>query len=300
MRIGQGLDTRGERRRGVQDLVEKLQQYARSGTPAERKIAKYFSDHLSDLSVETAASIAVQLDLSPMTVGRFLRTLGYQGLGEIRPDSNDNAVFSAWQVNDHLDVLHKDMQDGQLLAEMMAKQIDALQQLHTMTTQPIWAAAVQAIISADEVFVASFHNIGGVARYFTEQLTYARDKVRYMDGQNGTYAELLGRDAGNSLLIVITCRRFASKSRTLARTAKKAGHKVLLITDPHCDWSREAADITLVLPTTRPRMWDSFTPLTALLDFLLTSVIVAGGEATSQRTRRISELQDIFGDFMRR
>jgi DNA-binding MurR/RpiR family transcriptional regulator len=285
----------------LEDLIEKLAQYVKSGTPAERRIAKYFSEHLSELSLETAASIAGRLDLSPMTVGRFLRALGYQGLDAIHHEVRDTRVSSAWHINDHMDVLRKDLEDGRLLADLMSEQIEALHQIYALAGQPVWANAVQSIVSAQEIFVASYQNVGGLARYFTEQLTYARGGVRYMDGQNGTYVELFGRDPKNTLLIVVACRRFATKARTLSRTAHKAGHRVLLITDQHCDWAREAADVVLSLPASgSSRTWDSFATLASLFDFLVTSVVVAAGEDTNARTRRISELQDLFGDFMRR
>lgn len=289
-----------DKERLLEDLIDKLKHYMKTGTPAERRIARYFSEHLSDLSSETAASIADQLDLSPMTVGRFLRALGYQGLDGINGSTPSGALSSAWQITDRIDVLRKDLQDGRLLAEQMAEQIDTLHHIYAMTSKPSWTSAVQSIVSAHEVFVASFQNVGGIARYFSDQLSYARDRVRYMDGLNGTYLELFGHEPENTLLILIDCRRYATKSRVLAKTARKAGHKVLLLTDHYCDWAQEGADIALILPPTKIRTWDSSISLASLLDFLLTSVIIAGGEQINVRTNRISELQDLFGDFSRR
>jgi len=280
--------------------MEKLKLSAATGTPAERRIAKYFSEHLADLPLETAASIADRLDLSPMTVGRFLRSLGYQGLDGIYFGQKTPSVGSAWQISERTDILHKDLQEGRLLAELMSEQIDALHKIYAMTSQEPWRRAEQAILGAREIFIASYQNVSGIARYFAEQLSYARDNVRYMDGQNGTYLELLGHDPANTLLIVIACRRFASKARMLTRTAQKAGHRVLLITDQHCDWGREEVQMALTLPAIRSRTWDTAMALAALLDFLVTAIAVAGGESTNHRTRRIGELQDLFGDFARR
>lgn len=288
----------------VMELQRQLEPYAREGTPAQRRLARFLLENIPSLPFETASSIADKVGVSQMTVGRFLRKLGFRGLDGLKGSLRPSAVSSAWHVVGPPDVLRRDLADGRLLAELMAEQIATLHHLYEMSNGETWAKAVQAIVSAGDVFVASFQNIGGIARYFAEQLTYARDRVRYMDGLNGTYVELLSHPArgpdGPTLLILVDCRRFASKSRLLAREAAAAGHAVLVVTDGHCDWLEPATQIALVLPKVRTRAWDSFMSLAALLDFLVTSVVIAGGERVRERTDRIARLQDVFGDFDRR
>lgn len=282
------------------ELNEMLQRLASEGTPAERRLARFFIDNFNDLPFETATSIADKMAMSPMTVGRFLRRLGFQGVDGLKEALRSDAVSSAWQITDRIDVLRKDLAEGRLLAELMAEQIETLHRLYEMSNQPHWTKAVAMIGAANEVFVASYQNIGGIARYFSEQLSYARDKVRYMDGLNGTYVELLDHPPEGTLLILIDCRRFASKSRILAKAASEAGHKVLIVTDRHCDWIDPERHVALVLPPVRHRTWDSFMSLAALLDFLVTSVVIAAGEGVRERTDRITELQTLFGDFDKR
>ena len=281
----------------IATLQENLRSYARDGTPAERRLARYLLDNIADVPFETAASIAGKLDLSPMTVGRFLRRLGFQGVEGLKSGLRTGAVSSAWQLTDRMETLREDLKAGRLLAELMSEQVETLHRLYEMSNQKRWNEAVEMIVGAREVFIASYQNIGGIARYFSEQLSYARDGVRYMDGLNGTYVELLDHAPEGTLLILIDARRFASKSRVLAREAVAAGHRLLVITDQHCDWLDPERHAALVLPATGARTWDSFMSLAALLDFLMTSVVVAVGDAVSKRTERIAELQDKFGDF---
>lgn len=282
------------------DLAQKLMQYCQDGTPAQRRLASFFLENLSDIPFETAASIAAKMDVSPMTVGRFLRSLGFQGLDNLKSALRTSAISSAWQLTGRIETLRVDLKEGRLLAELMQEQVEMLHRLYDMSNQPGWAKAVDQILSAREIYVASYQNIGGIARYFMEQLSYARDGVRYMDGLNGTYAELLDHPSEGTLLILIDARRFASKSRILADEAARAGHAVLVVTDPYCDWVNPARQTVLALPPTVARTWDSFMSLAALLDFLMTSVVIAGGEAVRSRTKRIERLQNTFGDFDRK
>lgn len=277
-----------------------MKAYAADGTPAERRLARFFLDNMADIPFETAASIATKMDLSPMTVGRFLRRLGFQGVDGLKSELRSGAVSSAWQLTDRIETLREDLKAGRLMAELMQEQVETLHRLYEMSNQERWISAVEMILGAREVFIASYQNIGGIARYFAEQLSYARDGVRYMDGLNGTYVELLGHPPEDTLLILIDARRFASKSRILANEAAKAGHRMLVITDQHCDWLDPERHRALILPPATARTWDSFMSLAALLDFLMTSIVIAGGDAVAERTKRIEFLQDRFGDFDRK
>lgn len=282
------------------DLAQKLRHYCHDGSAAQRRLANFFLENLSDIPFETAASIAVKMDVSPMTVGRFLRSLGFQGLDNLKNALRSRAISSAWELTGRIETLRVDLKEGRLLAELMQEQVEMLHRLYDMSNQAAWATAVDQILGAREIYVASYQNIGGIARYFTEQLSYARDGVRYMDGLNGTYAELLDHQGEDALLIIIDARRFASKSRILADEAAKVGHATLVITDAYCDWVNPARQTVLALPPTAARTWDSFMSLAALLDFLMTSVVIAGGEAVRSRTKRIERLQNAFGDFDRK
>lgn len=94
--------------------------------------------------------------------------------------------------------------------------------------------------------------------------------------------------------------RFASKSRILTHEHAAAGRKLLVVTDQYCDWIDSEHRTALILPSSQARTCDGFMSLAALLDFLMTSVVIAGGDAVRKRTERIALLQDTVGDFDRR
>lgn len=277
----------------MEDIREKLTRFAKSGTPAERRIARYFYEHLQDLNRETAASIADQLALSPMTVGRFLRALGFQRPEAVRESARDLSAAPSSATRTQLP------SDGGSLAELLANHVDALRSIHEMTNEYRWGEAVSMLCEADVVFVASFHDSSGVARHFCDQLSKAREGVHYLDGQDGTYQQLLTREADNFLVIIIDCHRLAAKSRTLARAAKTIGHRVLFISDQECSWAQENADVSLLLPQEQQAILNSAVALAALLDFLMVSVMEAGGEKAKARAQQIIDLQDLFGEFTR-
>ncbi|HEX8047537.1 MurR/RpiR family transcriptional regulator [Rhizobium sp.] len=277
----------------MEDLGHKLRQYMKSGTPAERRIAKYFSEHLNELPFETASSVADRLELSPMTVGRFLRSLGYQGLDGIKVHLKENAAPVTLHLSNVLEQLQKDALEGRPIAGQIVEQVEMLQHLYNLTGQSQWLDAVAASLSSSEVFVATHLSLAGLGRHFCDRLEFARDHVQFLDGANGSYIELLGRPANNALLVIIDSPRFMT-SRLLARSARRAGYKVLLITSQYTEWAPEFAHSTLSLPPLRVSGRDNLSAMTALLECLASAIIQAAGEEAENRIRKIEELEGMF------
>ncbi len=280
----------------MEDFVHKLRQYAKTGTPAERRIAKYFAEHLNDLPFETAASVADRLDLSPMTVGRFLRALGYQGLDSIKIEIRDTPAISPSEMQTSMSELQADVSSGKPLALLVSEQIRALHHIYHLTGQAQWAEAVSMISGAREVFIATHARLFGFAAHFAQRLTRARDGVRALDGTGSRFAELFARLNGNdAVLVVIDGRRFG-KARLLARTARRYGYRVILVTTQGSNWLPDQANVVLTLPHARNEDDENLPPLMALLDCLSAAVIDVAGEEAGARERRMAEFGGLLGD----
>ena len=77
----------------IKDLQKKLKSQWDTFTTSEQKIAAYLLHNLSDIPFETAASLGERVGVSAMTVGRFLRNLGYAGLNELKVELRDDAPW---------------------------------------------------------------------------------------------------------------------------------------------------------------------------------------------------------------
>ena len=197
-------------------LLTRLRKAEARQTKTDILISNYIERNLAELPFETAKSIAESVGVSQMTVGRYLRRLGYDGLEDLKQEMRKGSSRTAWQVKGKFDRLQDDIREGRLLAQLIEQQIGDLTQMYEITVSPEWHDAIKAIAEAEEVYVAAYQNVRGVAQYFAAQLSYARPKVQFLDGLNGTYSELLDGSAENRLLILTDVRRFAAKALTLA------------------------------------------------------------------------------------
>jgi DNA-binding MurR/RpiR family transcriptional regulator len=281
-----------------QEVLKRLQEAEMRRSKSDKLIANYFERNLAELPFETAKSIATRLEVSQMTVGRYLRRLGFDGLDEMKAALRRGGRSNpAWQVKGSMDRFQQDLRDGKFLAGLLQQQVDNLGRIYDLTTSPEWQQTVDALIAASEVYVAAYQNVRGIAQYFASQLSYTRPRVQFMDGLNGTYAELLDGSVEGRLLFLHDVRRFAAKARPLAEEARRAGVKVILLTDEFCPWADEVSDIALVVPGSHGPLWDGAATMTAVMDLMLSNIIVLLGNAVDERVQLLTRLQDVFGDF---
>jgi DNA-binding MurR/RpiR family transcriptional regulator len=281
----------------AQRILKLVQSEELRRSKSDKLIAHYIERNLAEIPFETAKSIASRLELSPMTVGRYLRRMGFDGLDQLKHELRRGSSNPAWQVKGPVDRLREDIREGKLLAGLIQEQINNLGMVYELTTSPEWQKAIDALIGASEVYVAAYQNVRGIAQYFASQLSYTRSRVQFVDGLNGTYSELLDGSVEGRVLFLHDVRRFAAKARPLAMEARRAGVKVILYTDEYCPWAAEVSDICLVVPGSHGPLWDGAATTIAVMDLMLSNVIVVLGDEVSERVGMLTRLQDVFGDF---
>ena len=279
------------------ELLKRLQDADMRKSKSDKLIANYFERNLTELPFETAKSISIRLEISQMTVGRYLRRLGFDGLDELKASLRRGRSNPAWQVKGSMDRFQQDLRDGKFIAGLLQGQIDNLGRIYELTTTAEWRQTIETLTTASEVYVAAYQNVRGIAQYFAAQLSYARPRVEFVDGVNGTYSEVLDGSVEGRVLFLHDVRRFAAKARPLAEEARRAGVKVILLTDEFCPWANEASDIALVVPGSHGPLWDGAATMTAVMDLMLSNIIVLMGNAVDERVQLLTRLQDMFGDF---
>lgn len=281
----------------AQRILKLVQSEELRRSKSDKLIANYIERNLGEIPFETARSIATRLELSPMTVGRYLRRMGFDGLDQLKHELRRGSSNPAWQVKGPVDRLREDIREGKLLAGLIQQQIDNLGRIYELAAAPEWQQTIDALVSASEVYVAAYQNVRGIAQYFASQLSYTRPRVQFVDGLNGTYSELLDGSVEGRVLFLHDVRRFAAKARPLAIEARRMGVKVVLLTDEFCPWGPEVSDICLVVPGSHGPLWDGSATIIAVMDLMLSNIIVLLGDEVGERVDLLTRLQNTFGDF---
>ena len=297
---------KGGLKSGQREVLEaKVLQRLREGydrlTKTEKKLAGYLQSRPDCLVLETAATIAGNVGISPMTVGRFLRKLGFDGLSDVRhqlkaglygPDgANLWSIDRRYQAFTRRDKEHFSLQDS------LEAELAAIRQAYEITTTPLWSRTVDSFANSDRVFVSGLHMARGLALEFVSRLEYIRPGVHLADGQNGHYADVLLDDAPRVAFLLIDFYRYDKATQRAAELAKKRGHEVHIVADDYCLWAHKITDRVFNLPTSTGLYWHSTAAISALLNLLVNDVIRQLGKAVPKRIDKVLQAQKTFDQF---
>ena len=276
-------------------LRERLGDATKSASKAERALANYMLAELVSLPFETAASLAAKVKVSEPTVGRFCRTIGYDGFKDLKKNLRNDMGDQPWLIGDRLRELKEQTVAGKdQLSRGLELEMAALVSVYETAQLPEWAEVVQRLATAKSVFVVGFQTERGIAQIFVHQLQYLRDNVQLVDLASGNFADVLATQNPDAALVIFEARRYSRHAKLLASEAKGAGIPVTLITDPYCDWGHSVADEVFVVPTSFNLFWESTAQMASLANLLVNGVFMELGPDAEVRMNKVAQLYGKF------
>lgn len=265
----------------TKDLKQKLEDHWDAFTASERKIANHLMHHIRDLPFETASSLGKRVGVSPMTVGRFLRNLGYEGLGELKEAFRDDGSWRKFYKPP------EPLEDDDPVAAHLAAETRALAGAHALARGKEWNAVAKLIASADRVSIASFQHSTFLGLGLANLLQQIRPRVAFNDGTDGAYVDLLLDSTKKSCVVLVDQRRYFRQFREIAQKVARRGIPLVLITDIECYWARELTPHSLMIPTSE--VWHSYSAMSSLFSLIVAAVI----EQSPGVMERLSEINDL-------
>ena len=277
----------------------KIEDIIRNGdvtfTKLEQRVATYLVGRPEALALETSAEIAQKLEVSPMTVSRFFKKLGYERAAELRTKARQemSGPRSA-RIGDRYQSFVRAQGAGKE-REMAEAGIRAALNLRA---SPKWQAGVNCLAQSDFVAIVGFQLYQYLATGLAMRLNYVRPGVKVVSGLDGVYTEVFTQDAGRKCLLIIDMFRYASHGPALAEHAKDNGYEVILMCDEFCDWGSRFADHVF----TFPNEGQFFLPMPVGLHFglslLYQDVVCALGDGATDQVEKMSQYQEVFGAFL--
>jgi DNA-binding MurR/RpiR family transcriptional regulator len=273
-------------------------------TPTAKRIASYMLANVDRLGLETADQIAQQTGTSGISVGRFLRSVGYRNLDDLKRELR-GASDRPWMITDRLDEYRRiartepngDAGGENALASSLERELDAIRHVYRLAEGPVFAQVADRIAHADAVFIVGIQSTRGISNAFSSYLEYLRPRVFYSDGQSGSYVDSLNSEFERPYSIVTDTRAYSRTARRYCETAAELGQPFALVTDLYCPWARDWPADLLQVKTDVGQFWDSLAPLTCLFNLLITAVVDRLGPAIDRRVARNRELQRTFDQF---
>ncbi|TAL97804.1 MAG: MurR/RpiR family transcriptional regulator [Paraburkholderia sp.] len=281
-------------------------------TPTAKRIASYMLANLERLGLETADQIARQTCTSGISVGRFLRSVGYRNLDDLKRELR-GVQERPWMITDRLEeyrrlagqTRHAGQQApeirpngmatgegaGSTLGRSLDLELDAVRHVYQLAQTPAFARIAGRLANADAVYILGIQSTRGISNAFSSYLEYIRPRVFYSDGMSGSYVDSLNSGFAAPYLVVTDIRAYSRIARSYCEAATLRGLPFALVTDLYCPWARDFQGDLLQVKTDVGQFWDSLAPLTCLFNLLMTSVVERLGPAIDERVARNRELQ---------
>lgn len=279
-------------------LNERITEQFAGMTRGERSIASYMLDNLHLLPFESAADIAQKVGVSQMTVGRFLRRIGYGGIGELKAELREQTLNPDLTVGNRIERLRDRDGDAEGPHRNLQMEVNALVSVYEYVGTPLWEKALSRLTTAGHLFVTGFQTLSGLASDFAARMQYLRPNVSILNGKDGTFADLLAGTAVKPCLVVFEMRRYTKSSQLLAQKAQEHGIDLIVICDRHCLWAREHSEMVFTVTTDGTLFWDNQTPYLSLTNLMFDHIARKLQPSVDTRLKAMAELQEHFSAFL--
>lgn len=227
------------------DIVLRIKEEYRKLTKSEKKVADYFIENYKDAINESTQSIAVATDTSPATVIRFVKTLKFDGLQQLKLAIAADMDSQKPDITD--EIIHQ--KDG--LSEIVEKNkrnlINSIERLYALIDLELIEKSVDAIDSAKKVYLFGVGASGIVCYDINYKLSRIGKNVVF---NNDIHLQLVNLNfiTKEDACVCVSYSGNTKETVLVAEIAKKAGAKTVGI----CCYGRnelsKICDITLRVP----------------------------------------------------
>ena len=268
-------------------------------TPSEKRVAGWLLAHAAQIPFETADGIAKATGTSGITVGRYLRKLGFRNLEDAKASLRELPAMSyqPWGMNERLDSWHQQQRLPDRAQQSLLLEIDAITHVYQLAQSDTFLRIAQQLAHAEAVYILGIQSTRGIANAFFSHLEYLRPKVSYSEGLSGSWVESLNSGFDQPYVVITDMRAYSATSRQYCRVARDRHIPLALITDVWCPWARDYGIDLLQVKTDTGHFWDSLAPVSCLFNLLLSAVVAQLGDALAGRLQTNRQLQQQFGQF---
>ncbi|WP_417584582.1 MurR/RpiR family transcriptional regulator [Nitrincola sp.] len=216
--------------------AQKIQEWIPLVSKSEARVAQFILLNLDQISYETGASIAEKAAVSQITVSRFLKRAGYQGISALKEELQKEFIPIEASESQRLssDFFYRDN---------LKQELKSMVRLYEQFETENWERLVSCVSAATRVYVTGFQSIRGTSEDFSRRLSLARDRVQYLSPHDGMLGEWLEDKPrarpGYDTLILLDVVPYAAEGRKLCEVAVEKGIQIVILSDEFCHWASE-------------------------------------------------------------
>lgn len=154
------------------ELLTRIEQTFSLHTPSEKRVASWLLTHVAQIPFETADSIGKATGTSGITVGRYLRKIGYRNLEDAKASLRElpGTSYQPWGMNERLDSWQQQQQLPDRARQSLTLEIDAIAHVYQLAQGETFQRITRQLAQAEAVFVLGIQSTRGSQMPFSVTL----------------------------------------------------------------------------------------------------------------------------------
>lgn len=230
-------------------IMEKLERDFNTFTPAQQNIARYILTNSDIASYLVIDDLSANCKTTPATVVRFAKLLGYKGYPNLLADLRQ-IVLEKIKVVGQLDraKIFGLAEKQTALQLSIQNDISNLDKLVKSLNEIDFNRFVDLMLEAKSRYIISYRNTFSILHFLYYHLNKIIPKV-YCVNQIGTEPiDMLENISPEDIIIAISFPRYSRKTIEFVAYAKKAGKKIISITDSKTSPLYAMSQVSILCP----------------------------------------------------
>ncbi len=276
------------------DILSNLQTGFATFSKGQRRIAKYIYEAYDKAAFMTASKLGRTVGVSESTVVRFAMELGYDGYPSMQKALQEMILNKLTSVQ-RIEVAQERMGDQDVLALVLESDAEKIRRTLEGIDRESFQAAVDAILSAQKIFILGVRSSSSLANFLGYYLNYMFQNVHLIT-TSGT-GEMMERLVGvtpEDAVIAISFPRYSIATVRGAQFCRAVGAIVIGITDGCASPVGQSSDYVLAAKSDMVSLVDS---LVAPLSLINALIVATAARREKELTKTFENLEHIWDEY---
>lgn len=276
----------------MQTFDDRLANRLSEMSPAEQRVARFFSDNRADVLMASAAELATRAGTSDATVIRTAKVLGFPGLDQMRrmvAEEMRVSMTPAARLTRTLGSVGGSSSSA--FNVMLDTHVQSLESLRRTVSPQQFEAAIKHVVAARRVLVFGLGPSSAIATYFVIQLCRFGIEAFALTNTGLLFADDLQKVRRNDLVVILAYGKVYSELAALLDEKDVRGARSILLTDTLAARLRSRVDLLLHVPRGHADMLSTHTATLGLIEALLVGVAARRPGETVASLEKLNDLR---------
>lgn len=260
-------------------------------------IAQYLIDHKDEVLFMNTSDIANAIDISDVSVLRFVRALGYKNLIEFKNDlkssiadmieQSENMMLSP--VEKYLSKIGKGMNQQSKIEQIVHHSYKNIQKFVTKNSEEEFDKIVDTIIASRNKFVVGFRENAGTVEYLGDFLCGLMHDVIIVTEIDYKGISKMLNITKDDCIILISFKRYARPAYDFFNMAKEVSAKTIAITDFETSPFAISSDLSILCSKESGSFFGSSIAQTMAIEIILAKIGTKMIDVLNNRWKKLDE-----------